>query len=122
MRQNKDDLPLAIDVEGAQVRGTDFGGMISGQLKFAAGTDLTPLLEGLPNDHCQCPHWGYVIEGEIEVRYQDGNGETIRAGDLYYWPPGHTVRFPVATTYVEFSPSAEMLEVLGHVKRKMGLA
>ncbi len=122
MRENIDELPIAIDVEGAEVRGTDFGGMVSGQLKFAAGTDLKPLLEGLPNDHCQCPHWGYVIEGEIVVTYEDRSEETIKAGDLYYWPPGHVVRFAVDTRYVEFSPSAEMMTVLAHVKGKMGLA
>jgi len=27
------------------------------------GTDFTPLLEGLENDHCQVLHWGYVVKG-----------------------------------------------------------
>jgi len=121
MREHADALPVAIDVEGAEVRGTDFGGMVSGQLRFAAGTDLAPVLAGLPNDHCQCPHWGYVIEGEIVVTYEDGTEETVKAGDLYYWPPGHTVRFPADTRYVEFSPSAEMMNVLAHVKNQMGI-
>ena len=114
-------LPAAIDVEGVSVRGDAFGEMIAGKLKLAKGTDLAPVLAGLPNDHCQCPHWGYVIEGRIEVRYEDGTEETISAGELYYWPPGHVVRFPEDTTYVEFSPVGPMTEVLGHVKRKMGL-
>lgn len=122
MREARDNLPTAIEVEGVKVQGDDWGGMISGHLRFAKGTDLTPVLEGLPHDHCQCPHWGYIIEGRIEVKYQDGTSETVNKGDLYYWPPGHTVSFPEDTTYVEFSPAKEMLEVLGHVKGKMGLA
>ncbi len=122
MREAKDDLPIAIDVEGVKVQGADWGGMISGQLRLAKGTDLAPVLEGLPHNHCQCPHWGFVIEGSIEVSYQDGSKETVQAGDLYYWPPGHTIRFNEDTRYVEFSPSEPMLEVLAHVKGKMGLS
>lgn len=121
MHQSATSLPAEIDVEGVSVRGAPFGEMIAGQLKLAKGSDLAPVLAGLPHDHCQCPHWGYVIEGEIEVTYQDGTSETVRTGDLYYWPPGHVVRFSEDTTYVEFSPAAEMLPVLDHVKTKMGL-
>ena len=40
-----------------------------------------PLLEGLEGDLCQCPHWGYLIEGRIRVSYQDGTQETVSAGD-----------------------------------------
>ncbi len=38
---------------------------------------------------------------------------------MYYWPPGHTVRFEEDTEYVEFSPKHQMDEVLAHVERKM---
>ena len=122
MHEAAESLPSAIEVEGVSVRGTTFGEMIGGRLKLAKGSDLAPVLAGLPHDHCQCPHWGYVIDGEIEVSYQNGDTETVRTGDLYYWPPGHVVRFTKDTTYVEFSPAAEMSEVLAHVKTKMGLS
>ncbi len=122
MHSKAEDLPAEIDVEGVTVRGTVFGDMIAGELKLAKGSDLAPILAGLPNDHCQCPHWGYVMEGAIEVRYEDGSMETIRSGELYYWPPGHVVKFVEDTTYVEFSPAAEMAAVLAHVKGKMGLS
>ena len=45
-----------------------------------------PLLEGLPDDRCECPHWGYIVEGSIHVRYADGTEDVNRSGDLYYWP------------------------------------
>jgi len=122
MRTAKNDLPTAIGVEGVTVQGIDWGGMLAGQLRMAKGVDFGPVLQGLPNDHCPVPHWGYVIEGRIEVTYSDGTTETVRAGDLYYWPPGHTVTFPEDTTYVEFSPASEMRELLAHVKGKMGIA
>lgn len=121
MRETADALPAAIDVEGVSVKGAAFGDMIAGKLKLAKGSDLAPVLAGLPNDHCQCPHWGYVIEGEIEVSYEDGSTETVKAGDIYHWPPGHVLRFAEDTSYVEFSPADQMAEVLAHVKSKMGL-
>lgn len=122
MRERKEDLPDAISVEGVSLKGTEFGPMSAAHGQMAKGTDLAPVLEGLPGDKCQVPHWGYVIEGAIEVLYQDGSRETVRSGELYYWPPGHTVRFLENTTYVEFSPAGEMRDLVGHVKAKMGLA
>lgn len=73
-------------------------------VQLAAGADATPLLEGLPKDECHCPHWGYVLEGAIHVRYTDGNEEVTRAGELFYWPAGHTVWDDEDMSFVEFSP------------------
>ena len=42
--------------------------------------DLTPLMKGLPDDRCQCPHWGYVIKGGATYRYADRE-EVFEAGD-----------------------------------------
>lgn len=28
---------------------------------FKEDIDATPMLKGLPDDSCQCPHWGYVF-------------------------------------------------------------
>lgn len=121
MRERKEDLPAAISVEGVSLQGTEFGTMSAAHGRMAKGTDLAPVLEGLPHDKCQVPHWGYVLEGAIEVAYQDGTQEVVRGGELYYWPPGHTVRFLEDTSYVEFSPAGEMRELVGHVKAKLGL-
>ena len=119
MQQAREKLPVAMDIPGAKVQGANWGDMKAAYMQFAAGTDFAPLLAGLPNDHCQCPHWGYVLEGRIRVTYQDGTEETVKAGEVYYWPPGHSVRFEEDTAYVEFSPRQEMDEVLQHVGRKL---
>ena len=50
---------------------------------FLADMDPTPLFQGLPDDRCQCPHWGYVIKGKITFRFADRE-ETYEAGDAYY--------------------------------------
>ena len=51
--------------------------------------DATPFMKGLPDDRCQCPHWGYVIKGKMTARYADRD-EVFEAGDASYAPPGPT--------------------------------
>ena len=88
-------------------------------LSLAAGADLTPLLEGLANDMCHSPHWGYVISGELTVTFKDGTAEQAAEGDLFYWPPHHTVRADRDTEFVLFSPQHEHTSVLDHIKNKL---
>jgi hypothetical protein len=60
-----------------------------------------------------------VLKGSIHVRYAGGREETVRAGDVYYWPPGHTVRVDEDYEAVEFSPSGPMGEVIDHLNAKL---
>lgn len=128
MRIAKQDVPVRIDVPGAKARQQlDFGdatgfGRISGEyFSLGAGTDIAPLLQGLEGDLCQSPHWGYVIEGELDITYADGTREAIHGGDLFYWPPGHSVRVERDAEVVLFSPQAEHSHVIDHMRGKMGL-
>ena len=70
--------------------------------------DATPFMKGLPDDRCQCPHWGYVFKGGMTARYADRD-EVYEAGDAFVIPPGH---IPVAnepgTEFVWFSPTDEL--------------
>ena len=126
MRIAKEDIPVKIDVPGATARQiSDFGdatgyGKIGGEyFTLGAGTDISPLLQGLDGDLCQSPHWGYVIEGRIRVNYEDGTEERVGAGEIYYWPSGHTTVVEEAIRMVEFSPHDQMSEVLAHVVGKL---
>ncbi len=126
MRTAKNDIPVRIDVPGAKARQqTGFGdasgyGTISGEyFSLGAGTDIAPLLQGLRDDLCQAPHWGYLLQGEVTVTYADGSDETVRGGDLFYWPPGHTVKVGRDTELVMFSPQHEHTEVIDHMLGKM---
>ena len=47
--------------------------------------------KGLPDDHCQCDHWGYVFKGSFSVTYLDGPEEIINTGEAYHLRPGHFV-------------------------------
>jgi len=122
----KEKLPLKIDAPGAVARQvTDFGdaggyNTISGEyFSLAAGADITPLLAGLEGDLCQAPHWGYLLEGRVTVTYADGAEETVAGGELFHWPPGHTVRVGEDAEVILFSPQDEHTAVLDHMLAKM---
>ena len=76
-------------------------------------------LQGSEGDLCQSPHWGYLIEGEITVTYSDKQEETISAGDLFYWPPGHTLRVGKDAEIILFSPQAEHCKVVNHLHSQL---
>lgn len=127
MHISKQDIPVRINVPGAVARQkTNFGdaggyGQISGEyFSLGAGTDISPLLQGLKGDLCQSPHWGYVLEGELTVTYADKSEEVIHGGDLFYWPPGHTVKVGQDSEVILFSPQHEHSEVIDHMLKKMG--
>lgn len=126
MRISKKDIPIKIDSPGAVARQkTEFGdagdyGTIGGEhFALSAGADITPFLQGLEGDLCQSPHWGYLIEGGVTVTYGDGREESVETGDLFYWPPGHTVKAEKDTEFVLFSPQHEHTQVMDHILKKM---
>jgi hypothetical protein len=108
-------------LENAPIQG---GGMTVALMELPANTDATPLLIGLPDDKCQCPHWGYVLRGSMHLAYADGTEEVVRAGDVFYFPPGHTGwTTSEDVAWVEVSPTDEYAEVMAHVaKRQEALA
>jgi hypothetical protein len=71
--------------------GPEWGDKICAVHRFGPGIDATPAFQGFPDGLCPAPHWGYCFKGEMTVRYKDGTEEILRAGDAFYWPPGHTV-------------------------------
>jgi hypothetical protein len=115
MRLTATEAPAFMDAPGAVIRGVDWGGMRCVQIELGPGTDLRPALKGLPDDGCQVPHWGYVLKGSITIAYTDGQEETVGAGELFYWPPGHTPRTEEGVTLVEFSPDRELAAVYAHL-------
>lgn len=122
----KENVPLKIGAPGVAARQQgDFGdatgyGKISGEFfSLPGGMDISPLLQGLEGNMCQSPHWGYVIRGAVTVTYGDGTTEAVHASDLFYWPPGHSVRVDEDADVILFSPQHEHTEVLDHMIAKM---
>jgi hypothetical protein len=89
---------------------------------FREDIDHTPLLKGLPDDQCQCPHWGFVMKGRLTFRFADRE-EVFEAGDAFYAPPGHIpVHTEPGSEYLQFSPAEELRrtsEVIMHNMQAM---
>ena len=125
MRIAKDDVPVRINAPGAVARqqtdfgdATGFGKMGAEYFSLGAGADIAPLLKGLEGDSCQSPHWGYLLQGELTVTFSDKQ-EVVSAGDLFYWPPGHTVRADKGSEIILFSPQDEHGKVFDHIRARM---
>lgn len=126
MRISKQDVEVVMDIPGATMRlhqgfgrAGELGGISCEYFSLAAGVDTTPLFVGLEGDACQCPHWGYVLAGEITTTDGDGTTETVQEGDLFYWPAGHNVRVDTDAEIVMFSPQEEHMAVIDHMLDKV---
>lgn len=122
MRASRDELPILFGEEPAVIRGADWGGMRAMIVSLPAGTDLGPLLQGLPGNLCPCPHWIYVIKGRSRVTYADGSFEIQKAGDLCYLPAGHTAVVEEDIEFVEISRPEEHQPALDHLARVVAAA
>jgi hypothetical protein len=121
-KASKDTASEHVELEGYEGRLEHFdGGYTVAFERYTADADLTPLFAGLPDDRCQCPHWGYVVAGKVTFKFAEGE-ETYQAGDAYYAPPGHTPVLYDGTEIVEFSPSHELGETFAVVERNMQAA
>ncbi len=127
MKIAKQDIKPRINVPGAIARqelnfgdATGYGAMAGEYFSLKQGTDIAPLLKGLESDLCQSPHWGYMIEGEVTISYGNGTEETVVGGDLFYWPPGHSVRVAADAEIILFSPQAEHCAVVEHLSKQLG--
>jgi hypothetical protein len=101
-----------VSLDGFDGRYGPVEGYTVGFEHYAKDDDPAPLFAGLPDDACQCPHWGVVLEGTLVFRYRDGGEDVIEAGEAYYAPPGHLPVFRAGTRVVEFSPTAALEQTL----------
>ena len=125
MRVQKDEVEVRMEIPGAVIRQRmNFGDVrgfdrISGEyFSLSAGVDTTALFVGLEGDLCQCPHWGFVVRGQITTTDATGARETVNANDLFYWPPGHNVKVDSDAEIIMFSPQREHSLVIDHMIEK----
>jgi hypothetical protein len=117
-RTRKDEAPIMVDEPVIEGRYVELDDWTVGFERFPLGSDPSPLFRGLPDDRCQCPHWGYVVSGQVTVKYQDGT-EILRAGDAYYLRPGHLTELADGTEVIEFSPTEELNKTMAVVGANM---
>ena len=126
MKISKEKVDVKLEIPGAIIRQrNDFGdatglGKISCEyFTLSAGVDTTPLFKGLEGDLCQCPHWGFVLRGQLTTTDAKGVQETVNANDLFYWPAGHNVKVNLDAEIIMFSPQHEHSHVINHMIEKV---
>jgi hypothetical protein len=114
------DIPVLMEGPGTlMLRQSNLGQMDVTYIELPKGTDFTPLLKGLANDCCHCPHWGYIIQGVFRISYKDGAEDILKAGDAFYVPPGHTAFVDEDLKCIMFSPDKEHGDVLTHAMNNL---
>ena len=119
---SQDQVPIEFEVDVAQARSIEQGGMTLAFERLSAGVETAPLFKGLPDDACQSPHWGYLIEGRLRVLSTDGTEESIVAGQAYYLPAGHNVVVDQDALVLEFSPTEDRARTMEHAAQMMQAA
>ena len=121
MHVSKDELePMVFgEYEGRQVD--------AGEMRIAFESmpaqfppDESPF-KGLPDDRCQCDHWGYLFKGAFRVTYTDGPEEVVHAGEAYHLRPGHFVQTLEPVELIELSPAEEHDRTMATIARNVGL-
>ena len=87
-------------------------------LTIREDVDAAPLMRGLPDDRCNCPHWGYVFKGKLTFDLGDRQ-EVYEAGDAFYITHGHIPRAEPGTEYLQFSPAEELHAVSDQMQKNM---
>jgi hypothetical protein len=87
-------------------------------LTFREDVDASPLMRGLPDDRCNCPHWGYVFTGKVIFDLGDRE-EVYEAGDAFYLTHGHIPRAEPGTEYLQFSPAEALQAVSAQMQKNM---
>lgn len=114
------ELPVVMeDGTGFELRMRDLDeNTIVNVVTMPAGADFTQAFSLLENGRCQCPHFGYVLEGRIYTDSEQGRTE-YAAGEIFYWAPGHVPGSIEASRYVDFAPKHEFNVLLDGVRRAM---
>jgi hypothetical protein len=120
MATNIEDMPIEVAQGDLVTRYLELDDMALRHVRLPAGTDMAPVLQGLPEDRCPSPHWGLVLEGSISMRHADGTEETVREGQVYHWPAGHTGSTDDGVVFLEVGPVEAMRQFSEHAKRVLG--
>jgi hypothetical protein len=120
-KASKISAPETVEVEGYEGHLAELDDYTVAFEAYSADADMSPLFVGLPDDRCQCSHWGYVIKGKLTYK-TDAGVETFEAGDAYHVGPGHIPVLSAGTEVVEFSPTDALQQTMAVVEKNMAAA
>ncbi len=112
-----DQIEVAAAMEGYEARTVEWGDTTV-SVETMGAADPAPLFAGLPDDRCQATHYGYLLEGELVVRYAD-HEEVVTAGSAYHLPPGHLPLVRTNARTVEFTRTAELAESMAVIGKNL---
>ncbi len=115
---SKESATTVQDIGVGEVRWEVADGYEFSFLSLREPTDMAPLLKGLPDDRCPCPHWGYVFEGKLTFTFAD-HTEVFGAGDAFYVEAGHTPATEAGTDYILISPAEQSAAVNEVIQRNV---
>jgi hypothetical protein len=114
-----DDMATALEGPGVKIRRADDDGLAQCLIRLDARVETAPLFKGLPDDKCQCAHWGYIISGTMRVHSAQGTKDYV-AGEVYYWAPGHNLEAVTDAEYLEISRAEEYDVLMTHCRNVLG--
>ena len=120
-KASKTSAPENVELDGYEGHLAELDGYTVAFEAYSADADMSPLFVGLPDDRCQCSHWGYVIKGKLTYR-TDAGDEVFEAGDAYYVGPGHIPVLSAGTEVVEFSPTEALQQTMAVIEKNMANA
>ncbi len=106
------------DMGQAEDRSEELDGYAVSFVTIRQDADLATMLNGLPDDRCQCPHWGYVFSGRLTWHYADRD-EVCEAGDAFYASPGHTPSATTGSEFLQISPADDLRAVQAVITKNM---
>lgn len=68
-------------------------------------------LSGHLQPWCDLPHWGLVLDGDLVIRWEDGELELLGRGDAFHCPagpPAHRIEVADAARIVDYTPIAAL--------------
>jgi hypothetical protein len=111
------DMPVEVAQGDLVTRYVELGEMAIRHASLPAGTDMAPVLRGLPGDRCPSPHWGIVLQGSIVMQHADGTEETVREGQVCHWPAGHSRVSEEGVVFLEIGPVEPMRQFGEHAQQ-----
>ncbi|MDQ0769365.1 hypothetical protein QF031_002114 [Pseudarthrobacter defluvii] len=117
---SKMEAPILVSDEHLEGRYAELGPFTVAFEHFHIDEDPATLFRGLPEDRCQCEHWGMVRSGKVVFRFAD-HDEEFTAGDFYYVPPGHLPLVAAGTEVAEFSPTAALAKTMEVLQANMAM-